>query len=76
MSKWIDIGRAGMIDADRVIAIAKIHSEPIKRLIEATDPQALLNLTFGEPRESILIFENGLVVILSLSTQELKARII
>lgn len=71
MAKILLLGRGGAINMDRVIAVAHARSAPIRRLIEATDDSRLLNLTYGYPRRSVLILDDGILVISSRTPQEL-----
>lgn len=65
------LGRGGSINADRVIAIAHGKSAPIMRMIQATDPSRVINLTYGYPRRSVLILEGGFIVISSRTPNEM-----
>jgi regulator of extracellular matrix RemA (YlzA/DUF370 family) len=70
MTKLILFGRGGAIAADRVVAVARASSAPVKRLIEAAGPTRVLSLTYGEPRQSVIMLDNGCLVIVSLSIDE------
>lgn len=65
------LGRGGSINADRVIAIARLKSAPIQRMLDATDPSRVLNLTYGYPRQSVVIMDDGYVVVSSRTPDEL-----
>lgn len=72
---WIDVGRGGVISASRVIAVARANSAPIKRLLQAVGPARVLNLTYGDPRETVLILENGYVAVTGVSMEALIQRL-
>ncbi len=49
--------------------------EQVKRLLEAAGPQRVLNLTYGYPRQSVALLDNGCLAVLSLSVEELLERL-
>ncbi|MEL6525595.1 MAG: DUF370 domain-containing protein [Chloroflexota bacterium] len=67
----ISMGEGGSINADRVIAVASMASAPVKRFVDNTPPDKLLNLTYGYPRRSIVVFDNGFVAITRYPVEEL-----
>lgn len=71
MAKILLLGHGGSINLNRVIAIAPVKSDPIQRLVKATDASHVLNLTYGYPRRSIIILDNGYVVLSSRTPDEL-----
>jgi regulator of extracellular matrix RemA (YlzA/DUF370 family) len=75
MTKLVLFGRGGAIAVDRVIAVARASSAPVKRLIEAAGPARVLSLTYGEPRQSVILLDNGCLVVVSLSIDEVLDRL-
>ena len=71
MPKLLILGRGGSIDANRVIAIVHAKSAPVIRMLQATDTSRILNMTYGYPRRSVIILDNGFVVISSRTPSEL-----
>ncbi len=71
MPRLIILGRGGVLDANRVVAIAPFRSKPVKRLLEAAGPEKVLNLTYGYPRVSIVVLDNGFLAITSRTVGEL-----
>lgn len=71
MTRLMILGRGGIIDADRVVAITPVKSEPVKRMLDASDPAHVINMTYGYARGSVIIFENGYVAIVSQTVAEL-----
>ncbi|HQI83422.1 MAG TPA: DUF370 domain-containing protein [Anaerolineae bacterium] len=75
MESWIDVGKGGYFAADRIIALAKADSAPIRRLIAAVGAGQLVDLTFGRPCRAVAILDSGHVVTVPLAPQVLLERI-
>lgn len=71
MSCWITIGQGGVIDTARVVAVANARSAPVKRWLENIDPVRIINLTYGHPRQSIILLDNDYLILVPLSPDEL-----
>ncbi len=71
MPRMIILGRGGAIDADRVVAVAPFKSKPIKRLLDAVGPARVINLTYGYPRQSVVVLDNGYLAVTSRTMDEL-----
>lgn len=71
MTRFVVLGRGGVIDADRVVAIVRARSAPVKRLLEAAGPSRLINLTYGEPRQSVVLLDNGFLAVVTLAPDAL-----
>lgn len=69
MTRLVSLGRGGAIDLDHVVAVARANSAPIKRLLESAGPSRVVNLTYGEPRQSVILFDNGCLAVVSLSVE-------
>ena len=67
----IFLGRGGIINAERVVMVAAARSEPVKRLLASTPEERILNLTYGYPRESVILFENGYLAVISQTVEAL-----
>jgi regulator of extracellular matrix RemA (YlzA/DUF370 family) len=70
MARMMVIGRGGAIDIDRVIALMPARSAPVKRLL-AQVPQQVINMTYGYPRRSVILLDNGYFVLTSLTVAQL-----
>ncbi|MCC7446491.1 MAG: DUF370 domain-containing protein [Anaerolineae bacterium] len=70
MTKLVLFGRGGAVAVDRVVAVARASSAPVKRLLQAAGPARVLSLTYGEPRQSVILLDNGCLVVVSLSIDE------
>ena len=75
MGKWIVVGKGGIVAAERVVAIARADSAPIRRLVEAVGRERTVDLTFGRPRRSIVVLDSGHVVLVSLTPETLRKRL-
>ncbi len=75
MTNWIDLGRGGAIAAHRVIGAARANSAPVKRLLQAAGNARVINLTYGEPRETVLILEGGYLAVISLPLEAFLAKL-
>lgn len=67
MSTWLIDPSKSAFHRSHVIAVATIHSAPIKRFLKSLGEERVLNLTYGFPQETIVLFDNGLVAIVSLT---------
>jgi hypothetical protein len=75
MTKWIKVGKGGIVVADRVVAIARADSAPIRRLVEAVGRGQVVDLTFGRPRRAVAVLDSGHVVLISLTPETLHKRL-
>jgi regulator of extracellular matrix RemA (YlzA/DUF370 family) len=67
----IILGRGGAVDADRVVAIAPFKSKPVKRLLDAAGSGMVLNMTYGYSCHSVILLDNGYLVVSSRTMEEL-----
>jgi regulator of extracellular matrix RemA (YlzA/DUF370 family) len=70
MEPFLTMGRGGIIDTRRIILVASARSTPIKRLLQTTRPEQVINLTYGYPRESVVVMEGGFLIISSLTVDQ------
>jgi len=71
VTNMISMGEGGSINPARVVLVASLRSAPIKRLVKETEPGRLINLTYGYPQRSVIVFENGFVAITKYEADEL-----
>ncbi len=65
-----------MVSANRIISVVSPESAPIKRLVqEARDSGRAIDATFGRKTRAVLIMDSGHIVLSSLITDTLAARI-
>ncbi|MCM1529431.1 MAG: DUF370 domain-containing protein [Alistipes sp.] len=74
--RMINIGYGNMVSADRIVTVISPESAPIKRLIqEAKDDGRAIDATYGRKTRAVLVMDSGHVVLSSLITDTLAARI-
>ncbi len=65
-----------MISASRIVTIVSPESAPIKRLIqEAKDDGRAVDATYGRKTRAVIVMDSGHVILSSLITDTLAARI-
>ena len=74
--KLVSIGYGNMVSADRIVSVVSPESAPIKRLIqEARDDGRAIDATFGRKTRAVLSMDSGQIILSSLITDTLAARI-
>mgnify|MGYP000393930031 CR=1 FL=1 len=74
--RMINIGYGNMVSADRIVTVISPDSAPIKRLIqEAKDDGRAIDATYGRKTRAVLVMDSGHIVLSSLITDTLAARI-
>ena len=74
--KLINIGYGNMISSARIVTIVSPDSAPIKRLVqEAKDDGRAIDATFGRKTRAVIVMDSGHIVLSSLITDTLAARI-
>ena len=74
--KLINIGYGNMVSASRIVTIVSPDSAPIKRIVqEAKDSGRAIDATYGRKTRAVIIMDSGHVVLSSLITETLAARI-
>ena len=72
----INIGYGNMVSADRIVTIVSPESAPIKRLVqEARDSGRSIDATYGRKTRAVIIMDSGHIILSSLITETLAARI-
>lgn len=72
----INIGFNSYISEDKIVSVLNPDSAPIRRLIQdAKDKSMLIDASFGRSTKSIILIENGMVVLSSLTPEEIESRI-
>ena len=73
--KLISIGFGSTVCAERILAVIAPESAPIKRLIqEARERGMLIDASFGRKTKSVLLMDTDHVILASVSTEILSAR--
>ncbi len=74
--RLINIGYGNMVSAERIVTIVSPESAPIKRLIqESRDDGRAIDATYGRKTRAVIIMDSGHVILSSLITETLAARI-
>ena len=74
--KLINIGYGNMVSADRIVTVVSPESAPIKRLVqEARDDGRASDATYGRKTRAVLVMDSGHIILSSLITETLAARI-
>ena len=74
--KLVNIGYGNMVSAEKIITIVSSESAPIKRLIqEARDDGRAIDATYGRKTRAVIIMDSGHIILSSLITETLAARI-
>ncbi len=74
--KLINIGYGNMVSAERIVTIVSPESAPIKRLVqEARDEGRAIDATYGRKTRAVLVMDSGHIILSSLITETLAARI-
>lgn len=74
--KLINIGYGNMISSQRIVTIVSPDSAPIKRLVqEAKDDGRAIDATYGRKTRAVIIMDSGHIILSSLITETLAARI-
>ena len=72
----INIGYGNMVSADRIVTVISPDSAPIKRLVqEAKDDGRAIDATYGRKTRAVIVMDSGHIILSSLITDTLAARI-
>ncbi len=75
MNKLIHIGFGNIINAEKIIAIVSPDSAPIKRMVQgAKEAGTVIDATQGRKTKSVLVMENGSVVLSALLPETVGGR--
>lgn len=74
--KLINIGYGNMVSAARIVTVVSPESAPIKRLVqEARDDGRAIDATYGRKTRAVIVMDSGHIILSSLITETLAARI-
>ncbi len=71
MANMILLGEGGSINPKHVIAVAHAKSEPIKRMLKMLPATQILDLTYGYPRNTVVVLDNGMLAITSYTIDQM-----
>jgi len=71
---WLMIAD-GAIALERIVAVGRVDSAPIKRLLQVAPPPRVVVLTGGRRKETVIFLDSGHAVITAVSLDEIKRRL-
>ncbi len=72
----LNVGFGNMVSAERIVTIVSPEAAPIKRLVQdARDAGAIIDASCGKKTLSVIICDSRHVILSSLSTEVLSARL-
>lgn len=74
--RMLNIGYGNLIAADKLISIISPESAPIKRMIQDNRERGrIVDATFGRKTKSLLVMENGYIILSALMPETIAARL-
>lgn len=74
--KFVNIGYGNLVSSGRLVAVVGPESAPIKRIIQdVRDQGKLIDATYGRRTKSVIIMDNGSVILSALQPETIEARI-
>ena len=74
--RFISVGAGSVVDAERVVSAAAPDSAPLKRLVQdAKEQGSAIDLCQGKKCRSVLILDNGMVVLSALEMDRITERL-
>jgi len=75
LSKLIHIGFGNIINAEKIIAVVSPDSAPVRRMVQtAKENGTVIDATQGRKTKSVLVMENGSIVLSALMPETLAGR--
>lgn len=75
MSKLIHIGFGNVVNIEKIISIVSPDAAPIKRMVQrAKENGTVIDATQGRKTKSVIVMENGQVVLSALLTDTIVKR--
>lgn len=71
MARYVFLGKGGLVNADRIVAVSRARSAPVKRLLDAAGPSQVFHLIYGYPRQSVILLDTGHLAVTTLTLEEL-----
>lgn len=76
MNLIINVGYGNMLNAEKVVGIIKPEAAPVKRMVQhAKDNGIALDATCGRKTKSVIVLENGVVMLSALLPETIASRI-
>ena len=74
--KTVNIGFGGMVAEERILAIIRPDSSPIKRVIQdVREKGQLVDASFGRKTQAVLVMDSGHVILSALTPDEIAERV-
>lgn len=74
--KFINAGYNNMVSAEKIVALVGFDSAPAKRLVQdSKDSGRAVDCTGGKKTRTVIIMNSGHVILSSLETEKLAARV-
>ena len=75
--KLLSIGFGSFLASERIISVLAPDSAPIKRLIQdSRENGQLIDASFGRSTKSVVIMDNGVVILSSRGSEELSQELL
>ena len=76
MNKLINIGFGNVVNSSKIIGIISPDAAPIKRMVQsAKDTGVAIDATCGRKTKSVIVMENGSLVLSSLLPDTISSRV-
>lgn len=76
MNKLINIGFGNVVNSSKIIGIISPEAAPIKRMVQsAKDTGVAIDATCGRKTKSVIVMENGNLVLSSLLPDTITSRV-
>lgn len=76
MNKLINVGFGNVVNSSKIIGIISPDAAPIKRMVQtAKDTGAAIDATCGRKTKSVIVMENGNLVLSSLLPDTITSRV-
>lgn len=70
-ARWLPVEGQGMVAVNRLVAVGRLESMAMKRLLGAAPLDKIVSLTGGKKRRSLLIMDSGHLIITALTVEEI-----
>ncbi|MBQ8547752.1 MAG: DUF370 domain-containing protein [Lachnospiraceae bacterium] len=76
MERMIPIGFGNMVNAAKIIGVVKPEASPVRRMVQnAKDTERCLDATCGRKCKSVIVTENGMIVLSALLPETIAGRV-
>ena len=71
----INIGFGNIVVAERIVGIISPESAPVKRLLQKTKDNEVIDATYGRKTRSILIMDSGHIILSAVQPETVAGRV-